>query len=231
MRHAMSHPMEQMAAMGSLMLDGALERHPTTAGRVPRVGHRVAAVLARAPRRARGVDGGVRDPRTSRLRPSRVLRPPVRDLHRPRRPARGVGGRRGRRRPRDVGVGLPASRRAVPERGRRASCASPTSTASPSDDLATVLWDTPLRVYGWATSAVHSGPGVEPAEVGEHRGGGLGRAAPAASSGRTRAMTTFSRFGTRSSMPAVIAGVSTGSFVGADHQARHARRAIRRGPR
>jgi predicted TIM-barrel fold metal-dependent hydrolase len=25
----MSHPMEQMAAMGSLMLDGALERHPT----------------------------------------------------------------------------------------------------------------------------------------------------------------------------------------------------------
>lgn len=28
LRHAMSHPMEQMAAMGSLMLDGALERHP-----------------------------------------------------------------------------------------------------------------------------------------------------------------------------------------------------------
>jgi uncharacterized protein len=28
MRHAMSHPMEQMAAMGSLMLLGALERHP-----------------------------------------------------------------------------------------------------------------------------------------------------------------------------------------------------------
>jgi predicted TIM-barrel fold metal-dependent hydrolase len=29
LRHAMSHPMEQMAAMGSLMLLGALERHPT----------------------------------------------------------------------------------------------------------------------------------------------------------------------------------------------------------
>jgi predicted TIM-barrel fold metal-dependent hydrolase len=28
MRHAMSHPMEQMAAMGSLLLLGALERHP-----------------------------------------------------------------------------------------------------------------------------------------------------------------------------------------------------------
>lgn len=28
LRHAMSHPMEQMAAMGSLMLAGALERHP-----------------------------------------------------------------------------------------------------------------------------------------------------------------------------------------------------------
>ena len=28
LRHAMSHPMEQMAAMGSLMLLGALERHP-----------------------------------------------------------------------------------------------------------------------------------------------------------------------------------------------------------
>jgi uncharacterized protein len=27
-RHAMSHPMEQMASMASLMLDGALERHP-----------------------------------------------------------------------------------------------------------------------------------------------------------------------------------------------------------
>ncbi len=27
-RHAMSHPMEQMAAMASLVLDGALERHP-----------------------------------------------------------------------------------------------------------------------------------------------------------------------------------------------------------
>jgi predicted TIM-barrel fold metal-dependent hydrolase len=27
-RHAMSHPMEQMAAMASLMFDGALERHP-----------------------------------------------------------------------------------------------------------------------------------------------------------------------------------------------------------
>jgi predicted TIM-barrel fold metal-dependent hydrolase len=27
-RHAMSHPMEQMAAMASLMLEGALERHP-----------------------------------------------------------------------------------------------------------------------------------------------------------------------------------------------------------
>jgi uncharacterized protein len=29
LRHLCSHPMEQMAAMGSLMLDGALERHPT----------------------------------------------------------------------------------------------------------------------------------------------------------------------------------------------------------
>jgi predicted TIM-barrel fold metal-dependent hydrolase len=29
LRHALSHPMEQMAAMGSLMLLGALERHPT----------------------------------------------------------------------------------------------------------------------------------------------------------------------------------------------------------
>jgi uncharacterized protein len=28
-RHALSHPMEQMAAMAGLMLDGALERHPT----------------------------------------------------------------------------------------------------------------------------------------------------------------------------------------------------------
>jgi predicted TIM-barrel fold metal-dependent hydrolase len=28
LRHAMSHPMEQMAAMASLLLDGALERHP-----------------------------------------------------------------------------------------------------------------------------------------------------------------------------------------------------------
>lgn len=28
LRHAMSHPMEQMAAMGSLVLGGALERHP-----------------------------------------------------------------------------------------------------------------------------------------------------------------------------------------------------------
>jgi predicted TIM-barrel fold metal-dependent hydrolase len=28
LRHLCSHPMEQMAAMGSLMLDGALERHP-----------------------------------------------------------------------------------------------------------------------------------------------------------------------------------------------------------
>src|SRR5262245_53805109 len=28
LRHVCSHPMEQMAAMGSLMLDGALERHP-----------------------------------------------------------------------------------------------------------------------------------------------------------------------------------------------------------
>ena len=28
-RHAMSHPMEQMAAMASLVLDGALERHPS----------------------------------------------------------------------------------------------------------------------------------------------------------------------------------------------------------
>jgi predicted TIM-barrel fold metal-dependent hydrolase len=28
-RHAMSHPMEQMAAMASLVLEGALERHPT----------------------------------------------------------------------------------------------------------------------------------------------------------------------------------------------------------
>jgi predicted TIM-barrel fold metal-dependent hydrolase len=28
-RHALSHPLEQMAAMASLMLDGALERHPT----------------------------------------------------------------------------------------------------------------------------------------------------------------------------------------------------------
>ena len=28
-RHAMSHPMEQMAAMASLILDGALERHPS----------------------------------------------------------------------------------------------------------------------------------------------------------------------------------------------------------
>jgi predicted TIM-barrel fold metal-dependent hydrolase len=27
-RHALSHPMEQMAAMASLVLDGALERHP-----------------------------------------------------------------------------------------------------------------------------------------------------------------------------------------------------------
>ena len=29
MRHMMCHPMEQMAAMGSLIVDGALERHPT----------------------------------------------------------------------------------------------------------------------------------------------------------------------------------------------------------
>ncbi len=29
LRHAMSHPMEQMAAMGSLLLLGALERHPS----------------------------------------------------------------------------------------------------------------------------------------------------------------------------------------------------------
>lgn len=29
LRHLCSHPMEQMAAMGSLMLEGALERHPT----------------------------------------------------------------------------------------------------------------------------------------------------------------------------------------------------------
>src|SRR4029077_2117142 len=27
-RHALSHPMEQMAAMASLVLDGALDRHP-----------------------------------------------------------------------------------------------------------------------------------------------------------------------------------------------------------
>ena len=68
-RHACSHPLEQMAAMASLMLEGALERHPAIARRVPRVGHRVAAVLAGAPRRAPRVDARHRVARACRSRP------------------------------------------------------------------------------------------------------------------------------------------------------------------
>ena len=54
-RHLLSHPLEQMAAMASLVLDGALDRHPDPAGGLPRVGDRLAAVLAAPARRAPGV--------------------------------------------------------------------------------------------------------------------------------------------------------------------------------
>ena len=57
--------MEQMAAMASLVLDGALERHPIAAGRLPRVGHRLAALLAASARRAHRVDGRDRARRLS----------------------------------------------------------------------------------------------------------------------------------------------------------------------
>ena len=76
----LSHPMEQMAAMASLMLDGALERHPDSAGRLPRVGHRLAAVLAAPPRRSPRVAGRHRVLGPV-ARPVGVLRPPVRHLH------------------------------------------------------------------------------------------------------------------------------------------------------
>ena len=102
---------------------------PGAAGGVPRVGHRMAPVLAGPPGRPRRVDGGIRD-RGAAPHPDRVLRPPVLHLHRPRRPARGVGRRTGRRGPRDVGVGLPAPRRAVPATRWRASSPSPRSTGS-----------------------------------------------------------------------------------------------------
>ena len=84
---------------------------PRAARRVPRVGHRVAAVLAGAPRRPRRVDARHRDGRAVAVALG-VLRPAVRDQHRSRRPAGGVDRVAGRRRPRRVGQRLPASRRA-----------------------------------------------------------------------------------------------------------------------
>ena len=59
-RHVCSHPLEQMAAMVA-WCSTARSSATRAAGRVPRVGHRLAAVLARPPRRAPRVDGGHRD--------------------------------------------------------------------------------------------------------------------------------------------------------------------------
>ena len=56
-RHLLSHPMEQMAAMASLVLDGALARHPDLRVAFLESGTGWLPVLAAPPRRAPGVDG------------------------------------------------------------------------------------------------------------------------------------------------------------------------------
>ncbi len=128
MRHAMSHPMEQMAAMGSLMLARRARTPPRPPGRVPRVRHRLAALLAGPARRARGVDGrDARRPRLS-LRPSEYFDRQCVICTDPDDPlAAWVVGRSAR----TTSCGRPTSRtptRSTPTRWSR-SCTSPRSTA------------------------------------------------------------------------------------------------------
>jgi uncharacterized protein len=150
MRHAMSHPMEQMAAMGSLMLDGALERHPTM---------RVAFLesgtgwlpywLARLDGHAEWMEES--ETRDLSLRPSQYFDRQCVICTDPDDPlAAWVVG--------EVGAdhvmwasdfphpdalypnALSAFREESDEHGLG------------GDDLATVLWDTPRRVYGWGAT-------------------------------------------------------------------------------
>ena len=74
--HAFTHPVGAMLAVTSFTVGGVLHRHPDAAGRVHGSGHRLAAVLARAARRALGARArpGTRDrPRAVALLPRRQL--------------------------------------------------------------------------------------------------------------------------------------------------------------
>jgi predicted TIM-barrel fold metal-dependent hydrolase len=148
MRHAMSHPMEQMAAMGSLMLDGALERHPTMQVAFLESGTGwLPYWLARLDGHAEWMEES--ETRELTLRPSEYFDRQCAICTDPDDPlAAWVVG--------EVGAdhvmwasdfphpdalypnAVTAFRQESDEHGLA------------GDDLATVLWDTPRRVYGWA---------------------------------------------------------------------------------
>ena len=58
--HMICHPFEQMAAMLDIVAGGVLERHPTPARRLPRIGAGLAGILARPARRPFRVDAPAR---------------------------------------------------------------------------------------------------------------------------------------------------------------------------
>jgi predicted TIM-barrel fold metal-dependent hydrolase len=148
MRHAMSHPMEQMAAMGSLMLDGALERHPAMQVTFLESGTGwLPYWLARLDGHAEWMEES--ETRELTLRPSEYFDRQCAICTDPDDPlAAWVVG--------EVGAdhvmwasdfphpdalypnAVTAFRQESDEHGLA------------GDDLATVLWDTPRRVYGWA---------------------------------------------------------------------------------
>jgi predicted TIM-barrel fold metal-dependent hydrolase len=155
MRHAMSHPMEQMAAMGSLMLDGALERHPTMQVAFLESGTGwLPYWLARLDGHAEWMEES--ETRELTLRPSEYFDRQCVICTDPDDPlATWVVG--------EVGAdhvmwasdfphpdalypnAVVAFRQESDEHGLA------------GDDLATVLWDTPRRVYGWADVATSVG--------------------------------------------------------------------------
>ena len=173
LRHAMSHPMEQMAAMGSLMLARRARAAPDL---------RVAFLESGTgwlPYWLARLDGHAEwmaDTETARPHAHAVgvLRPPVRDLHRPRRPARGLG------RVAEVGADhvmwASTSRiptRCTPRRSTSFLARVGRARAATADDSRRCCGTTPVCAgYGWTG---RSGPGLEPAQVAEHRGGRLRR--------------------------------------------------------
>ena len=148
----LSHPMEQMAAMASLC---STARSNGTRACGSRSSSRAPGWLPYWLARLDGHAEWMRDTETAglSLHAVGVLRPPVRDLHRPRRPAGGVDRRR--RSAPTTWCGPATSRTPTPCTRTRSSSFLNESAEHGLDgaELDAVLWDTPVASTGWRTAS------------------------------------------------------------------------------